>query len=340
MNAQAEKWMQVKPEGLYCVPADCYIDPHQAVKRAIITHGHADHARSGHKTVYATPETLAIMQVRYYTAEDTEEISLTYGQRQDLGNGVTLWLAPAGHILGSAQAVLEYEGQRVVISGDFKRHPDPTAKAFEVVPCDVFVTEATFALPVFKHPPLEDEINKLIRSMETLPERTHLVGVYALGKCQRVMLALRAGGYSHPFYIHGALKRLTELYESFGFDFGDWQLVSEIAVKDRDMLRGKIVLCPPSALADRWSRRMLDPLPTMASGWMQIRARARQRRAEMALIVSDHADWDDLIDTALATGAPDVWITHGRVEALEYALKQHGIRAKALNLIGRDEEND
>ena len=340
MNAQAEKWMQVKPEGLYCVPADCYIDPHQAVKRAIITHGHADHARSGHKTVYATPETLAIMQVRYYTAEDTEEISLTYGHRQDLGNGVTLWLAPAGHILGSAQAVLEHEGQRVVISGDFKRHPDPTAKAFEVVPCDVFVTEATFALPVFKHPPLEDEINKLIRSMETLPERTHLVGVYALGKCQRVMLALRAGGYSHPFYIHGALKRLTELYESFGFDFGDWQLVSEIAVKDRDMLRGKIVLCPPSALADRWSRRMLDPLPTMASGWMQIRARARQRRAEMALIVSDHADWDDLIDTALATGAPDVWITHGRVEALEYALKQHGIRAKALNLIGRDEEND
>lgn len=340
MNAQAEKWMQVRPEGLYCLPADCYIDPHHAVDKAIITHGHADHARSGHKKIYATPETLAIMQVRYYTSEGTEEISLRYGERHDLGNGVKLWLAPAGHILGSAQAVLEYEGQRVVISGDFKRHPDPTAKAFEVVPCDVFVTEATFALPVFKHPPLEDEINKLMRSMDTLPERTHLVGVYALGKCQRVMLALRAAGYSHPFYIHGALKRLTELYESFGFDFGDWQPVSEIGIKDRDRLRGKIVLCPPSALADRWSRRMPDPLPTMASGWMQIRARARQRRAEMALIVSDHADWDDLIDTALATGAPDVWITHGRVEALEYALRQHGIRAKALNLIGRDEEND
>lgn len=340
MNAQAEKWMQVKPGGLYCVPADCYIDPHDAVDRAIITHGHADHARSGHGAVFATPETLAIMKTRYYLKDETKEVSLPYRERYDLDGDVTLWFAPAGHILGSAQAVLEHDGQRIVISGDFKRHPDPTCEPFEVVPCDVFVTEATFALPVFKHPILEDETDKLMRSMETLPERTHLVGVYALGKCQRVMLALRSRGYEHPFYIHGALKRLTELYESFGFDFGDWQLVSEISVKDRDILRGKIVLCPPSALADRWSRRMPDPLPTMASGWMQIRARARQRRAEMALIVSDHADWDDLIETSLATGAPDIWITHGRVEALEYALQQRGVNAKALNLIGRDEETD
>lgn len=332
--------MQVRPEGLYCVPADCYIDPHDAVGRAIITHGHADHARAGHKAVFATPETIAIMQTRAYMSEGTAETPLAYNMRHDLGNGVTLWLAPAGHILGSAQAVLEYDGERVVISGDFKRHPDPTCKAFEVVPCDVFVTEATFALPVFKHPQLEDEINKLMRSMKTLPERTHMVGVYALGKCQRVMLALRAAGYTHPFYIHGALIKLIELYESFGFDFGPWQAVSDISVKDRDILRGKIVLCPPSALADRWSRRMPDPLLTMASGWMQIRARARQRRAEMALIVSDHADWDDLIETSIATGAADVWITHGRVEALQYALEQHGIRAKSLNLIGRDEEND
>ncbi|MEW4467842.1 ligase-associated DNA damage response exonuclease [Parasphingorhabdus sp. JC815] len=338
MNARAEKWMHVRPEGLYCAPANCYIDPHDAVDRAIITHGHADHARSGHGDVFATPETLAIMRTRYSDISVKGGVSLNYGQGYDLGNGVTCWLAPAGHILGSAQAVLEYDGQRVVISGDFKRHPDPTCKPFEVVPCDVFITEATFALPVFQHPPLEEEISKLIRSMEVFPERSHLVGVYALGKCQRIMLALRNAGYSHPFYIHGALKKLTELYESFGFDFGEWQPVSEIGVKDRDILRGKIILCPPSALGDRWSRRMPDPLPTMASGWMQIRARVRQRRAEMALIVSDHADWDDLIETALATRAPDVWITHGRVEALQYALEQRGVKAKALNLIGRDEE--
>lgn len=339
-TSAAERWMQVRPQGLYCKPADCYIDPHDAVGRAIITHGHGDHARSGHGEVLATPETLAIMQTRYYLDVETLQTPLVYHARHDLGGGAVLWFAPAGHILGSAQAVIEYDGSRVVISGDFKRHPDPTCAPFEVVPCDVFITEATFALPVFKHPKLEDEIQKLMRSMAIMPERTHMVGVYALGKCQRVMLALRAAGYTHPFYLHGALKRLTELYETYGFDFGERVLISDIAAKDRDVMRGKIVLCPPAALADRWSRKIPDPLPTMASGWMQIRARARQRRAEMALIVSDHADWDDLIETAIATGAPDVWITHGRVEALEYALKQRGVRAKALNLIGRDEEND
>lgn len=339
-TSEVERWMEVRAEGLYCKPANCYIDPHDAVERAIITHGHGDHARSGHGEVFGTPETLAIMETRYYLTEETARTALPYNQRHELGSGVTLWFAPAGHILGSAQAVLEFDGRRVVISGDFKRHPDPTCVPFEVVPCDVFITEATFALPVFKHPPLEDEIGKLIRSMALMPERSHMVGVYALGKCQRVMLALREAGYAHPFYLHGALKRLTELYESLGFDFGEWVLISDIPAKERDVLRGRIVLCPPGALADRWSRKIPDPLPTMASGWMQIRARARQRRAEMALIVSDHADWDDLIETALATGAPDVWITHGRVEALEYALRARGVRAKALNLIGRDEEND
>ena len=334
-----EHWMQVRDAGLYCVPADAYIDPiMDAVPRAIITHGHADHARAGHGHVWATPETIAIMKTRYYLKDETGETSLAYGQRHDLGNGVKLWFASAGHILGSAQAVLEYQGKRVVAAGDFKRHPDPTCAPFEVVPCDVFITEATFALPVFQHPPLETEVQKLMRSMETLPHRTHIVGVYALGKCQRVMKTLRLAGYAHPFYLHGALKKLTELYESYGQDFGEWQMVSEIPRKDKHVFQGKIVLCPPAQINDRWSRRFEDPLPTVASGWMQIRARARQKRAEMALVVSDHADWGDLIRTCKETKASDVWITHGRVEALEYALRKEGINAKALNLIGLEEE--
>ncbi len=333
-----ERWMQVRPEGLYCVPADAYVDPHQGVERAIVTHGHADHARAGHGTVFATPETIAIMRTRYEDDSVSGGIAMAYGERRDLGNGVTLWLAPAGHILGSAQAVLEYEGRRIVVSGDYKRHGDPTCRPFELVPCDVFVTEATFALPVFSHPPIEHEMAKLMRSMAALSDRTHLVGVYALGKCQRIMAALRDAGYDHPFFVHGALVRLIELYQELDQDFGPWQPVSELSNDEREALRGKVVLCPPSALADRWSRRLPDPLPAMASGWMQIRARARQRRAEMALIVSDHADWNDLLRTAEETGASDVWITHGRVEALEHALKQRGIRAKALNLIGREED--
>jgi len=330
--------MEVREAGLYCVPADAYIDPVEPVARAIITHGHADHARSGHGHVWATPETTEIMKTRFYLGEETGETKLAYGQRHDLGGGVTLWFASAGHILGSAQAVLEYGGKRVAAAGDFKRHPDPTCAPFEVVPCDVFITEATFALPVFQHPPLESEVQKLLRSMETLPHRTHIVGVYALGKCQRVMKTLRLAGYEHPFYLHGALKKLTELYESYGQDFGPWEMVSEIPRKDKHIFQGKIVLCPPAQINDRWSRRFEDPLPTVASGWMQIRARARQKRAEMALVVSDHADWGDLIRTCKETKAPDVWITHGRVEALEYALRKEGINAKGLNLIGLEEE--
>ena len=335
----AEEWIEVREHGLFCGPAAAYIDPHEAVPRAIVTHGHADHARAGHGEVWGTPATLDIMRARYMEVEEGgSEHPLPYRERADLGGGVTLWFAPAGHILGSAQAVLEYEGTRVVISGDFKRHPDPTCEPFEVVPCDVFVTEATFALPVFEHPELEHEIAKVMRALETMPERTLLIGAYALGKCQRVMLALRAGGYRDPFFLHGAQVRLVELYERHGFDFGEWERVSETPPKERDKFRGKIVLAPPSALQDRWSRTLKDVLPTMASGWMQIRARARQRRAEMALIVSDHADWNDLIRTSLETGAPDVWITHGRVEALQHELRKHGVRAKALNLVGRDED--
>lgn len=333
-----ESWMQVRPEGLYCIPADAYIDPHQPVARAIVTHGHADHARAGHGQVYATPETVAIMRTRFEDDSVAGASAMAYGERRALGGGVTLWLAPAGHILGSAQAVLEHDGCRVVISGDYKRHADPTCVPFEVVPCDVFVTEATFALPVFSHPPIEHEIAKLLRSIETQSDRTHLVGVYALGKCQRLMAALHQSGYGHPLYVHGALIRLIELYEQHGYDLGSWQPASDLSNTERDALRGRIVLCPPSALADRWSRRFPDPLPAMASGWMQIRARVRQRRAEMALIVSDHADWNDLLRTTRETGARDVWITHGRVEALEHALRLDGIRAKALNLVGREED--
>lgn len=333
----AENWMQVRSQGLYCVPANTYIDPHEPVERAIITHGHADHARPGHGLVIATRLTHEVMKVRY-PEDEPVRVVLDYRQEHQLSHEVKLWLAPAGHVLGSAQAVIEYNNHRIVISGDYKRHEDPTCSPFEVVKCDTFVTEATFALPVFSHPKLEDEMAKVIRSLDVFPDRTHLIGVYALGKCQRVMSTLRTAGYENPFYLHGALISLTQLYQAQGYDFGKWLPASELKGKAREEMRGKIVLAPPSTLADRWSRTLPDVLPIMASGWMQIRARARQRRAEMALIVSDHADWNDLIITVEETQAKDVWITHGRTDALECELKKRGINAKALDLIGREEE--
>jgi len=337
MSSSAEKWMEIRHEGLYCAPADIFIDPHEPVANAIITHGHADHARPGHGKVIATQQTHAIMEIRY-SDDNPERSKLDYNEKIDLGNGARLWFAPAGHILGSAQAVIEYQGHRIVISGDYKRHNDPTCKPFEVVECDTFVTEATFALPVFSHPELNLEMQKVTRSLEAFPERAHLIGVYALGKCQRVMSSLRQSGYEKPFYLHGALVSLTKLYERYGYDFGDWLPAGEFKGKAREIFRGSVVLAPPSTLADRWSRSLPDMIPIMASGWMQIRARVRQRRAEMALIVSDHADWLDLIRTVEETRASNVWITHGRTDALEYELKRRGISAKALDIIGRDEE--
>jgi putative mRNA 3-end processing factor len=329
-------WLYPTPRGLYCAPGDFYIDPAVAVSRAVITHGHGDHARPGHRNVLATPETLAIMRLRFQDMPDTGQQALEYGENVRIGD-VAVSLVPAGHILGSAQAVLEHKGQRIVVSGDFKRRPDPTCPPFEPVPCDVFVTEATFALPVFHHPSDLGEIGKLLRSLHTFPERTHLVGVYALGKCQRVIKLLRAAGYDRRIWLHGGLSSLCALYQREGIDLGDIALVSEAVL---ETFKGAIVLCPPSALTDRWSRRFFDPITAMASGWMSVRARARQRGAELPLVISDHADWSELTQTLKDVAAPRVWVTHGREEALVHYARSVGIEAEALHLTGREEEED
>ena len=233
--------------------------------------------------------------------------------------------------------VLEWRGARVVISGDYKRQPDPTCAGFEPVPCDVFVTEATFALPVFRHPPPEAEIAKLLKSLTLFPERTHVIGCYALGKTQRLLALLRAAGYEKPVHLHGALMPLTALYETLGVALGP---VAPALVADRAALRGAIVLAPPSAIADRWARRLADPVVALASGWMGVRQRAKSRGVELPLVISDHADWEALNRTIDEVAAPEVWVTHGREDALVHALAQRGIRGRALYLVGRGEEEE
>ncbi len=330
-----DTWIKVTPKGLYVEPGDFYVDPTRPVPKALITHGHADHARYGNEAVLATSETLGIMKARYGArAGDSLQIA-AYGETHKVGD-VTVTFYPAGHVLGSAQILMEYGGARIVASGDYKRGADPTCLPFEPVKCDVFITEATFALPVFVHPPVAAEVEKLLASLRTFPERAHLVGAYSLGKCQRVMALLRQAGWEQPIYLHGAMVSLVELYEQLGVPLGPWQRVSE--VKDKKQLQGQIVMCPPSALNDRWSRRLPDPVTGMASGWMRIRQRARQRGAELPLVISDHADWPELLQTIDEVGAPEIWITHGREEALMHAVTAKGYRARALALIGYDEE--
>src|SRR5690606_37033122 len=264
--ATAFAWIRAEPHGIHVVPADCWIDPSIAVPNALVTHGHADHARGGHGRTVATVETLAIMELRYQTREGA--LPVAYGETLRLPGGVDATFVPAGHVLGSAQIVLEHAGERVVVTGDYKRRPDPTCPPFEVVRCDVLVTEATFGLPVFCHPPVEREIAKLIEALRRAPERCVLVGAYALGKAQRVIAELRRAGHHEPIWLHGAMERMCRLYEEFGVPLGDLRLVSDAG---KDQLRGAVVVCPPSALNDRWSRRLPEPQTAMASGWMRVR---------------------------------------------------------------------
>lgn len=331
--ARLGDWLVPHPEGIHIPAADAWVDPSQPKARALITHGHADHARGGHGEVWATPETLAIMDARY--GEQTGR-PVGYGETVKFGE-VEATFVPAGHVLGSAQIILDHRGERVVVSGDYKRRSDPTCAPFQVVKCDVFITEATFGLPVFRHPETTDEMDKLLAALRAEPERCVLVGAYALGKAQRVIRELRGMGFDDPIYIHGALQRLCDLYVEHGVDLGELRPATGVAKKE---LQGRIILAPPGALNDRWSRRLPDPITAMASGWMTVRQRARQRNVELPLILSDHADWDELTRTLQEIAPREVWVTHGREDALVHWCRQRQIKARALELAGYDDEDD
>jgi putative mRNA 3-end processing factor len=335
VSAQPETWLRATPSGLYCAVGDFFIDPTRPVDRAVITHGHGDHARPGNRHLLTTPETIAIMRQRYGDDAGGSQAS-RYGEAVMVGS-VRVTLVPAGHVLGSAQAVLEYRGSRVVVSGDYKRRRDPTCAPFEPQRCDLFITEATFGLPVFRHPSDRHEIDRLLHSLRLYPERCQLVGVYALGKCQRVIALLREVGYDAPIYIHGALAGLCELYEQHGVALGPL-LPATGATKAE--LAGKIVLAPPGAIADRWSRRLPDPVSVLASGWMRVKQRAKARGVELPLVISDHADWDELTATIVETGAPEIWVTHGNEEALVHYASRLGLKARALALLGYEDEEE
>jgi putative mRNA 3-end processing factor len=328
-----EELLTPTPAGLCCRPGGFHIDPTRAVARALITHGHSDHARPGHGAVLATPETIDLMRLRYGESFAGSVQVISYGERLQL-DGVTVCFHPAGHVLGSAQILVEADGLRIVASGDYKDVADPTCLPFEPVTCDVFITEATFGLPVFRHGDPEAEIAKLSRSVTLFPERAHLVGAYSLGKAQRVIALLRTAGHDKPIYLHGALETITRYYAS-RMDLGALRLARDAAKAD---FAGAIAICPPSSLNDRWSRRFPDPVTAFASGWMRVRARARQRGVELPLVISDHSDWNGLTATIAATGASEIWVTHGAEDALVHWCQTRGLRARPLHMIGYGDE--
>src|SRR5690349_18444025 len=329
-----EELLTPTPSGVCCQTGGFHIDPTRPVDKAVITHGHSDHARPGHGAVLATQETLDLMRLRYGDNFAGSTQAVRSGETLTLG-GAQVTFHPAGHVLGSAQVAVECKGLKIVASGDYKDAPDPTCAPFELVPCDVFITEATFGLPVFRHGDASGEVAKLLHSVAVFPERAHLVGAYSLGKAQRVIALIRKAGYERPIYLHGAMEKITYYYQERGVDLGE---LRPVRGADKAELAGAIALCPPSSLQDVWTRRFPDPVPCFASGWMRVRARARQRGVELPLVISDHADWDGLTATIAATGASEIWVTHGQEDALIHWCATRGLQARPLDIVGYGDE--
>src|SRR3569833_419379 len=322
--------------GLCCKPGSFHIDPVRPVERALITHGHSDHARAGHGAVLATQETLDMMRLRYGEKFAGSTQAIAYGEQIRLGD-VDVSFHPAGHVLGSAQIKVSARDACIVASGDYKDAPDPTCAPFELEQCDDVITEATFGLPVFRHGDAAAEVWKLLASVALFPERAHLVGAYSLGKAQRVIALIREAGYDAPIYLHGAMNKVTHYYAEKGIPLGELRPVKG---EKKAELAGTITLAPPSATADLWTRRFPDPVTAFASGWMRVRARARQRGVELPLVISDHADWDGLPAPLTAPGAGEIWVTHGQEDALVHWCMSRGLWAQPLDLVGYGEEEE
>jgi putative mRNA 3-end processing factor len=320
------------PAGLYCPPGGFFIDPVRAVDRAVITHGHADHARSGHRAVLATPETLAVMAARLGERFAVQKQPLTCGETLAI-DGVELKFLHAGHVLGSVQAVIEQDGLVAAVSGDYKRRPDPTCAPYETPRCHIYVTEATFGAPVFRHPDAAGEIEKLLASRRTFPERAHLIAAYSLGKAQRMIALLREAGVGETIHVSRPALKLCEVYETFGVALGP---LAPAESADAKALAGAIVLAPPSALDAEATAGLPPPVTVSCSGWNRVRRLARSRGgADLALVISDHADWDELTATALEIAPEELWVTYGDADALSHWAQGEGLRAMALDDVGR-----
>jgi putative mRNA 3-end processing factor len=313
-----------RPEGLYCPAGDFYIDPWRPVPRAVITHAHSDHARLGHGHYLASEASAGVLRARL---GDIALQTLAYGERI-VHHGVTLSLHPAGHVLGSAQVRLEHAGVVWVASGDYKVAADPTCAPFEPVRCDVFITESTFGLPIYRWCPDEELFADIDDwwGRNVLAGRASVLACYSFGKAQRVLAGVDAS--IAPIIVHGAVQPLNEAYRAAGVALPPTMHVSE--VKDRADLRRALVVCPPSAVASPWMRRFGDASTAFASGWMQVRGTRRRGGYDRGFALSDHADWPGLLSAIEATGAQRVIVTHGSGPVLARYLGEHGLRAETF----------
>lgn len=328
--------LEIDENGLHCAAGDFYVDPWRGVERAVITHGHSDHARWGSRR-YLTSES-GVEVVRARVGEESAVTGAAWGEPVTL-NGVRVSFHPAGHILGSAQVRVEHQGEVWVVSGDYKTEPDVTCEPFEPIRCHTFVTESTFGLPLYVWRPQKEifaEIDAWWRASQE-QGRACVLFAYALGKAQRLLAGVDST--LGPIAVHGAVHRFVDLYKEQGIALPSVLRGDEVGARE---VRGKgLIVAPPSAANSTWLRKFGDVSTAFASGWMQVRGIRRRRAADRGFVLSDHADWPGLLDTIRATGADHVAVTHGpAVPALvRYLQEERGLDARALvTPYGDDEE--
>ena len=315
-----------RPEGLYCSPGDFYIDPWRAVDRAVITHAHADHARTGHGHYLAAAPAEGVLRARLGQGIALQAVQ--YGEVVT-HNGVTVSLHPAGHVLGSAQVRLQHGGQTWVASGDYKVAPDATCEPFEAVRCDVFITESTFGLPIYRWRP-DAEVFAEINSWwaaNAAAGRASVLMCYSFGKAQRILSGVDAS--IAPIVVHSAIQTLNAAYRDAGVDLPATRLVSEVT--DPADFKRALVLCPPSAAVGPWIKRFGDFSDAFASGWMQLRGARRRGSYDKGFVLSDHADWPGLMSAIGGTGANRVIVTHGSIPVMVRYLSEQGLEAGSFH---------
>ncbi|RKH11373.1 ligase-associated DNA damage response exonuclease [Corallococcus sp. CA053C] len=318
--------VSVTPQGLYCQAGNFHIDPWRPVERALVTHAHGDHARSGSQRYLGARAGLGLLQRRL--GADAVIDTLEYGEKLTVGD-TTVSFHPAGHVLGSAQIRIEHQGEVWVVSGDYKRTPDPTCAPFEVVRCHTFITEATFGLPIYRWDDPRLVAQDILRWWDANREagRSAVLFCYALGKAQRLLAEL-GKLTDRPAFVHGAVNGLVTAYREAGVEMLPTQLVSE--AEKGTSFAGALVLAPPSAGGSTWMRRFGEAETGFASGWMRVRGNRRRRGFDRGFVLSDHADWPDLLRTVADTQAEKVLVTHGYTDPLSHYLRERGVDASPL----------
>lgn len=339
VNVTRPDLVVLRPEGLYCPAGDFWIDPWRPVQRAVITHAHADHARSGHAAYLASREGAGLLRARL--GEHIALQTLEWGEALQIG-AVRLSLHPAGHVLGSAQVRLEHRGQVWVVSGDYflSGHGDdanPTCTPFEPLRCHCFITEATFALPVYRWRPQRELLAEIDAwwAANAAAGRPSLLLAYSLGKSQRLLAGIDPA--IGPIVVHGSVEKLDAAYRAAGIALPATRRLEDL---DAAALRQALVLAPPSVRGSAWARRLGDARDAFASGWMQLRGQRRRQGLDRGFALSDHADWPGLLRAIAATGAERIVVTHGDEAVLLRWLREQGRDAQALRTaFGRDDED-